>query len=144
VQRADELIQRRVLGLAGAKLIAQGAERHARENGWNVVIVVVDEAARLTLFHRMDGVSNASIDVALGKARHAANYRRATKQQQDAVAGGENLIPIVIPYAMPIEGGLPVIVGGECVGAVGVSGVTAVQDGEIARAGIDALQAALG
>lgn len=141
---ADELIQRRSLGLAGAKLVAQGAEKHARANGWNVVIVVVDEAARLTLFHRMDGVGNASIDVALGKARHAAHYRRATKQQQEAIAGGENLIPIVIPHAMPIEGGLPVIVGGECVGAVGVSGVTAAQDGEIAKAGIDALMASIG
>ena len=80
----------------------------------------------------------ASANIALEKARTSATYRRPTKELEDAITAGRVAV-LGLPAATPIEGGLPIVVGGKMIGAVGVSGVTSAQDGQVARAGIEAL-----
>jgi len=133
--------QRKTLTLEAARKIAAAAEAEARKNNWNVVIAIVDEAGYLVYLQRMDGVQLASIEIAQGKARSAALFRRPTKAFEDQLVGGRQAI-LALPGAMPFEGGLPIVVDGEVIGAIGVSGVTAQQDGQIAKAGVDALLAA--
>jgi uncharacterized protein GlcG (DUF336 family) len=88
----------------------------------------------------MDDTQVGSVDVAIAKARTAARFKRSTKVFQDAVAaGGDGLRMLGLPGATPVEGGLPLVVGGKIVGAIGVSGGTSAQDGQCAQAGVDAL-----
>jgi glc operon protein GlcG len=124
--------------LAEAKRIADTAEAHARENGWNVVIAIVDAGGHHVLLRKMDGTQTASIDIATQKARTSALYRRPTKIFADRLAAGETAL-MALPDMMPFEGGLPIVRDGALIGAIGVSGVTAEQDGMIAKAGMDAL-----
>jgi len=133
--------QRKTLTLEAARKIAAAAEAEARKNNWNVVIAVVDEGGYLVYLERMDGVQLASIEIAQRKARSAALFRRPTKAFEDQLVGGRQAI-LALPGAMPFEGGLPIVVDGEVIGAIGVSGVTSQQDGQIAKAGVDALPAA--
>lgn len=128
------LSTRTVLTLAAAERIAQAAEAQAREGGHAVAIAVVDEAGRLLLFRRMDGTPNASVTVAIGKAEHSANYRRDTVFHQQLLAQGQHVV-LGLPQSLPLEGGVCLLHRGQLVGAIGVSGAPAVQDGEIARAG---------
>jgi len=140
---ASPLADRKVLTLEGAKLIAAAAEAEAVKNNWNVVIVILDEAGNLLYLQRMDDVQIASIEIAIQKARSAALFRRPSKAFEDQLVGGRMAI-LRLPGAMPFEGGEPVVVDGKTLGAVGVSGVTAAQDGQIARAGVAALLKKLG
>jgi glc operon protein GlcG len=133
--------QRKTLTLEAARKIAAAAEAEARKNNWNVVIAIVDEGGYLVYLERMDGAQLASIEIAQRKARSAALFRRPTKAFEDQLVGGRQAI-LALPGAMPFEGGLPIIVDGEVIGAIGVSGVTSQQDGQIAKAGVDALLAA--
>ena len=126
------------LTLEDAQRIVNAAEQRAREDNWNVVIAIVDGGGHLITLRRMDDVQTASIDIAIQKARTAAFYRRSTKIFQDRLFAGENGI-LSLPDMLPFEGGLPIIKNGNILGAIGVSGVTAEQDGLIARAGVDAL-----
>jgi glc operon protein GlcG len=126
------------LTLDDAKRIADAAEERARQNNWNVVITIVDGGGHLILLRRIDGVQTASIDIAIQKARTAVFYKRSTKIFQDRLSAGENAI-LSLPDMMPFEGGLPIVKDGIVIGAIGVSGVTAEQDGIIARAGVDGL-----
>lgn len=135
---AAQLAERKALTLEAARKVAAAAEAEARKNNWNVVIAVVDEGGHLIYLQRMDGVQIASIEIALLKARSAALYRRPTKTFEDQLAGGRQAI-LALPGAAPFEGGLPILADGQVVGAIGVSGVTAQQDGQIAKAGVDAL-----
>jgi glc operon protein GlcG len=128
----------KALTLDNAKRIADAAELRAHENNWTVAIVVVDAGGQLILFRKIDGTQAASIDIAVQKARTAAFYKRPTKIFQDRLAAGENAI-LSLPDMMPFEGGLPIIHNGTVAGAIGVSGVTAEQDGTIAAAGLEAL-----
>lgn len=134
------LAQRKALTLEAARRIAAAAEAEARKNNWNVVIAIVDEGGYPVYLARMDGVQLASIEIALRKARSAALFRRPTKVFEDQLAGGRQAV-LALPGAMPAEGGLPIVVEGEVIGAIGVSGVTGQQDGQIARVGVDALAA---
>ncbi len=127
---------KKVLNLDGARKIAAAAEAEARKNNWNVVIAIVDDGGNLLYLQRMDGTQTGSIQVAIDKARTAQAFKRPTKVFEDAIAGGRNAI-LGLNGALPLEGGLPVKVGDQVVGAVGVSGVTAPQDGQIAKAGAD-------
>jgi len=123
-----------------AKKVLAGAEAEAKKNSWNVVISIVDTGGQLVAMQRLDNTQFGSIDVARDKAYSAVAFRRPTKAFQDAVAqGGENLRILKIGAASPLEGGIPIVLDGKIIGAVGVSGVTSQQDAQIARAGIEAL-----
>lgn len=133
---AAQTSDKKVLNLDGARKVAAAAEAEAKKNNWNVVIVVVDDGGNLLYLQRMDGTQTGSIQVAIDKARTAQAFKRPTKVFEDAIAGGRNAI-LGLNGALPLEGGLPVKVGDQVVGAIGVSGVTAAQDGQIAKAGAD-------
>jgi uncharacterized protein GlcG (DUF336 family) len=133
-----QLADKKVLTLDGAKKIAAAAEAEARKNNWNVVIAVVDDGGHLLYLQRIDGTQTGSIDVAIQKARTAQAFKRPTKVFEDAIAGGRNAL-IALHGALPLEGGLPIMVGGQLVGAIGVSGVKSTEDGQIAKAGADSL-----
>ena len=134
----SQLASKKSLTLEAAKKIAAAAEAEARKNNWNVVICVVDEGATLLYLQRMDGTQIGSVDIAQMKARTAIKMRRPSKALEDAVAGGRNAV-LKLPDVLPVEGGVPLIVDGQFLGAVGVSGVTSAQDGQIAGAGAAAL-----
>ena len=127
--------------LADAKRALAAAQAEAVKNKWNVAIAIVDSGGHLVAYERLDSTQYGSVDVALEKARSAAAFRRPTKVFQDAVAaGGEGLRLLKLPGGMPSEGGLPLVIGGKIVGAIGVSGVTSAQDGVIAAAGVAGLK----
>jgi glc operon protein GlcG len=127
--------------LEQAKKVMAGAEAEAIKNKWNVVIAVLDSGGNLVALQRMDGAQWGSIEVAREKAYSAVAFRRPTKAFEDAIGqGGGNLRLLRLTGANPIEGGLPIVVDGKLVGGIGVSGVTAQQDGQIGRAGVEALK----
>lgn len=127
--------------LEQAKKVLAAAESEARKNQWNVVIAIVDTGGHLVLLQRLDDTQFGSVEVARQKAWSAAAFRRPTKVFQDALAaGGEGLRMLRVEGASPLEGGLPIVIGGKIIGAIGVSGVTSQQDGQIAKAGVDALK----
>ena len=134
---AAELATKKALTLDHAKDIVAAAEKHARANDWNVAIAVLDDGGHLLFFQKMDGVQIGSIEVSQRKAEAALKFRRPTKAFSDGVANRVQLLQL--PGAFAFEGGLPIVVDGEVVGSIGVSGVTAEQDGMIAKAGVDAL-----
>jgi len=130
---------RKVITLDGAKAILAAAEAEALKNKWTVAIAVVDESGNLIAFHKVDDTQVGSIDIAIGKARTAARMKRPTKALEDAVAGGRTVM-LAIDGLTPLEGGVPVVLGGRVIGAVGVSGVTSQQDAQVAQAGVAALK----
>ncbi|MEY4634723.1 MAG: hypothetical protein RJA55_521 [Acidobacteriota bacterium] len=130
---------RKVITLDGAKAILAAAEAEALQNKWTVAIAVVDESGNLIAFHKVDDTQVGSIDIAIGKARTAARMKRPTKALEDAVAGGRTVM-LAIEGLTPLEGGVPVMLGGRVIGAVGVSGVTSQQDAQVAQAGVAALK----
>jgi uncharacterized protein GlcG (DUF336 family) len=139
---AAELATKRALTLEVAKELSAAAEAEAVKNNWNVVIAIVDDGGRLMHLVRRDGTQYGSIEVAQDKARTAIAFRRPTKAFEDVVAGGRTAI-LGLNGATPIEGGLPIVVDGEMIGAIGVSGVQSSQDAQVAQAGINALPAIL-
>jgi uncharacterized protein GlcG (DUF336 family) len=128
------------ISLDQAKKAMAGAETEARKNNWNVVIAIVDSGGNVVMLQRMDNTQFGSIDVARQKAHTAVAFRRPTKVFQDLIAqGGVNLRLLKLEGASPLEGGVPILLDGKIVGAIGVSGVTSQQDAQIATAGVDAL-----
>jgi uncharacterized protein GlcG (DUF336 family) len=132
------MLTKTYLGLAEAKGVAAAAAAVAAQNGWSVVIAVLDEGGHLHYLERMDGTQMASVQVAQDKGRTAALFKRPSKALEDAVAGGRQVM-MTLPGATPIEGGVPLYYRGELVGAIGVSGVQSFQDGVVAQAGADYL-----
>jgi uncharacterized protein GlcG (DUF336 family) len=129
------------LSLAQTRQVMAAAEAEASKNNWNVVIAVVDTGGHLVLLQRMDGTQFGSVEVARQKAWSAVAFRRPTKAFQDVLAGGGDGLRILgVEGATPVEGGVPIVVDGKIAGALGVSGVTSEQDGQIAQAGADALK----
>ena len=128
----------RSLTLEGAKNIAIAAEAEAKKNNWNMVISIVDAGGELLYFQKGDGTRPSNGEFALRKARTAAKFQRPTKFLDSAVTAGR--IAYLSTDALPIEGGEPIVVDGMFLGAVGVSGATAAQDAQVARAGIAALK----
>ena len=126
------------INLETAKKVAAASAAEAKKNSWNVAIAVVDNHGMLIYYEMADDTQTASANIALEKARTSATYRRPTKELEDAIAAGRVAV-LGLPASTPIEGGLPIVVGGKMIGAVGVSGVTSAQDGQVARAGIEAL-----
>jgi len=125
----------RRLTLEDGRRIAAAVQEQARTNGLRVVVAVLDEGGHAILLERMDGTQTASVEIALAKARSAAAFRRPTREMAEWVTGG-NVGLMALPGLVPVEGGVPLIVDGVVVGAVGVSGATARQDGEAAQAGV--------
>ncbi|MGH7339474.1 MAG: GlcG/HbpS family heme-binding protein [Candidatus Rokuibacteriota bacterium] len=127
--------------LEQAKKVMAGAEAEAKKNNWNVVVAVLDSGGNVVMLQRMDGAQFGSLEVAKDKAYSAVAFRRPTKAFDDALAqGGANLRLLKLSGASPLEGGIPIVVDGKLIGAVGVSGVTAAQDAQIGRAGIENLK----
>ncbi|SFI18251.1 heme-binding protein [Nitrosomonas sp. Nm34] len=126
------------LTLEDAKKIAAAAEAEARRNNWPVVISIVDEGGHLLYLMRLDNTQYGSIEVAIQKARSAIAFRRPTKVLEEQVNQG-HVRYLNLPGAISIEGGLPIVLSNQFVGAIGVSGVRSHQDAQIAQAGIDAL-----
>jgi glc operon protein GlcG len=129
------------IGIEQAKKAMTAAEAEARKNNWQVVIAVVDTGGHLVMLQRLDA-QNASVDIAIGKASTAVNFRRPTKALEDSLApGGSALRILAVRGATPLQGGLPIVVDGKIIGGIGVSGVQAAQDEVVAKAGADALAA---
>jgi len=127
--------------LEAAHKVVVAAEAEAKKQSWPVAIAVVDGAGYLVAFHRLDNTQLGSIEVALQKAKTAALFRRPTKVLEEALEkGGAGLRVLALPQALPIEGGLPIVLDGKVIGAIGVSGVQSTQDAQVAKAGADALQ----
>jgi len=125
------------LTLEDCKKIGAACEAEARKNNWNVVIAILDDGGHLLWLARMDGATPANAEIAFGKARTAAVTRRSTKTWEDRISGGR-LSMLGMPV-LPVQGGMPIMHEGQCVGAVGVSGVQSHEDERIANAGIAAL-----
>lgn len=127
-----------VLELAEIDAIMAAARAEAQKHGWAVAIALVDDGGHPLALVRLDGASPASAHIATEKARTSALGRRESKAYEDMINGGRTAF-LSAPLAGTLEGGVPIVVGGQVVGAVGVSGVKSEQDAQIAKAGIQSL-----
>jgi uncharacterized protein GlcG (DUF336 family) len=119
-----------------AKKVAAAALAETRKNGWTMAVAIVDPAGDLVYFEKLDGTQAASVNIAVEKGRAAARFKRPTKALQDQVAaGGDGLRILALPGAVPVEGGVPILIDGKIVGAIGMSGGTSQQDGQCANVG---------
>jgi glc operon protein GlcG len=129
------------ISLENAKKAAAPALAEAAKNNWNMAVAIVGPAGNLIYYEKMDNTQLGSADVAIGKARTSALFKRPTKALQDALAaGGDGLRVLGLHNITPVEGGLPLIMDGKIVGAIGVSGGTSAQDAQCARAGADTVK----
>ena len=113
----------------------------SKKNNWAVVIVIIDSGGHLVMLHRRDDVQLSSIEISQGKAKTALMFKRPSKVLDDAISGGgPGLRFLALKDIVPLEGGLPLLLDGKIVGAIGVSGVLSSQDAQTARAGADALK----
>jgi uncharacterized protein GlcG (DUF336 family) len=124
-----------------AKKVAAASIAEAEKNKWKMAVAIVDTGGYLVYFEKMQDTQTGSVDLAIEKAKSAALFRRPTKLFQDGVAGGgEGLRLLRLTGAIPIDGGVPIIVEGKIIGAVGISGGSGEQDGLAANAGASALK----
>ena len=128
-----------VLTLSDVRAIAQAAEAEALANQWAVTIAIVDDGGHLLWLQRLDGAAPLSAHIGPAKARTAALGRRDSKVYEDMINQGRTSFLSAPTLEGMLEGGVPIVVDGQCVGAVGVSGVKSSEDAQIARAGIAAL-----
>jgi len=129
------------IGIEASKRVAAASVAEARKNGWFMAIAIVDPAGDLVYFEKMDNTQAASIAIAVDKARSSARFKRPTKAMQDVLAaGGEGLRFLALQGAIPAEGGVPLVMDGKIVGAVGVSGGSGQQDNQTAGAGAAAVK----
>ena len=135
---------KKVITLEAAKLAMAACEKHARDNGWKVVIAVVDDGGHAILVERLDGAQWASVDTALQKARAATAWKRPTRMLEESVNGGRFAFLSITQGMAVLQGGVPIEIDGQVLGAIGVSGVKAADDEVVALAGVHALKGALG
>lgn len=128
-----------VLEFADIKTIAAAAEAEALKNNWAVSICIVDDGGNMLWFQRLDGAAPISAHIAPGKARTSAMGRRESKVYEDMINGGRASFLSAPTLDGMLEGGVPIMKDGQCLGAVGVSGVKSTEDAQIAKAGIAAL-----
>ena len=129
------------ISLENAKKAAAPALAEAEKNHWNMAVAIVDPSGNLVYYEKMDNTQLGSATVAVDKARSAALFKRPTKALQDALAaGGDGLRILRVQGAVPVEVGIPLIMDGKIVGAIGVSGASSAQDAQCAKAGADALK----
>jgi len=127
------------LSLDDGKRVMAAAEGFAREQGWPVVIAIFDSTGHLTLLHRLDQSHLGSVELAQRKAETAVRFRRPTKDFEEIIAAGGHRLLSVASDIIALEGGLPLLKGGQIIGSIGVSGVTSPQDAAVAAAGAAAL-----
>lgn len=128
-----------VLEQLDIKTIAAAAEAEAMKNNWAVTIAIVDDGGHLLHLQRLDGAAALSAHIAPAKANTAAMGRRESKSYEDVINGGRTSF-LSAPYVQGmLEGGLPIVKDGQCIGAIGVSGVKSTEDVQVARAGIAAI-----
>lgn len=127
------------LSLGDAKKVMAAAEAHALRKNWGMAIAIVDSGANLVMLHRLDNAQLGSIRIAESKARTAVEFRRPTKVFEDAVAGGGQGLRVMSFGIALADGGIPIVVGGKIVGAIGVSGAAGHEDAQVAAAGAAAL-----
>ena len=124
-----------------AKKAAAPAIAEARKNNWNMAVAVVDPSGKLVYYEKMDNTQLGSADICISKARCAALFKRPTKAFQDALAGGGNGLRVLrLDGVVPVEGGIPILMDGKIVGAIGVSGDSSEHDAQCAKAGADSLK----
>ena len=129
------------INLESARKVATAAIAEARKNQWNMAIAIVDPAGELVYFEKLDGTQAASVNIAIDKARSSARFKRPTKALQDVLAtGGAGLRMLALDGAVPVEGGVPILMDAKIVGAIGVSGGTSQQDTEVATAAAAAVK----
>lgn len=139
-----QLPGKKVLTLEAARVMAAAAEAVAAKNGWRVVIAIVDDGGHALLVQRLDGTQASSVATAMGKASTAVGFKRPTRLLEEMVNNGRFSFLSAPGGPVLLQGGLPIEIGGQLLGAIGVSGVKASDDEVVAQAGIDALRAALG
>ena len=127
-----------MLTLDDCKRISAAAETEAKKNNWNVCVAILDDGGHLLHLIRMDGGTPANARIAIEKARTAAETRRSTAMWEERIKAGRTSM-LKMPGVLPVQGGLPIVIDGECIGAVGVSGVQSHEDEQIAKAGIAVL-----
>lgn len=128
------------LSLDDAKKMAEAGRVVAQTKGWRMAIAIVDEGGHTIYLERMDGAQKAASVISVEKARTAVLFQRPSKEFEDIVAGGR-LVVMTLPGVTTVEGGLPVVVDGHYIGAIGVSGAKSPEDSQVAKAGLDALMA---
>ena len=129
------------ISVENAKKAAAPALAEARKNNWNMAVAIVDPSGNLVYYEKMDNTQLGSADICIAKARSAARFKRPTKAFQDALAAGGAALRILrLEGAVPVEGGIPIVIEGKIVGAIGVSGDTSEHDGQCGQAGVDALK----
>ena len=129
------------IGIEGARAVMAAAESEAAKNNWSVVISIIDSGGNLVMLHRHNDVQLSSIEISQGKAKTALMFKRPSKVLDDAISsGGAGLRFLALKEIVPLEGGLPIVVDGKIIGAIGVSGVLSSQDTQVARAGADGLK----
>ncbi len=128
------------ISLDSARKAAAAAIAEARKNGWLMAVAITDPSGELVYFAKMDGTQTGSVNVSIGKSRSAALFKRPTKVFQEMLAsGGAGVRVLALERAIPIEGGVPLVINGEIVGGIGASGGSSDQDGVVAGAGAAAL-----
>jgi uncharacterized protein GlcG (DUF336 family) len=135
-----ELPTKRTLTLEAAQQLVASVRVLAQKNNWKMVTAVVDAGGHLVALERMDDAQTGSVDVAIQKAKTAIAFKRPTKTFEDRTLAGRNVL-LGLPGVIPIEGGLPIVVGGQHIGAIGVSGGSSEQDGIAAQAALDGFKA---
>ena len=138
-----QLPTRKVLTLEAARLAMAACEAEATRGGWKVVIAIVDEGGHPIMVHRIDGTQWSSCDTAIGKARAAVAWKRPTRLLEESVNNGRFAFLSIAQGMAILQGGVPLEIDGQVIGAIGVSGVKASDDEVVAVAGIHALQAVL-
>jgi uncharacterized protein GlcG (DUF336 family) len=129
------------VSLENAKKVAAPALAEAEKNHWNMAVSIVDTAGNLVYYEKMDNTQIGSANLAIEKARTAVMFKRPTKAFQDTLAGGgDGLRVLSLKGVTAVEGGIPLVMDGKIVGAIGVSGATSAQDGQCAKAGADVLK----
>jgi glc operon protein GlcG len=137
--RVNIMKNKPALELADLKIMAAAAEAEALKNNWAVTIAVVDDGGHLLWLQRLDGAAALSAHIAPAKAHTAALGRRESKSYEDVINGGRTSFLSAPTVSGMLEGGVPIMKDGQCLGAIGVSGVKSTEDAQIARAGIAAL-----
>lgn len=135
LRAAEPLADKKALTLEAAKSMAEAAEKTAIAHQWSMVIVVMDDGGNLLLLHRMNDAPLGSVQVAQEKAHTAVIFKGPSKTFEDGLAKGN--MSLLKLNVLPFEGGIPIVVGGKVIGAIGVSGGSAAQDGQVAKAGAD-------